>query len=305
MIDLRNTHSTSSRKITHFRTKVLSHEEGRWAAGLASRVTHLSMNDIQCPSFHRDNHVSNFSLSEILRKTIYKEVIFNQLRSVRKNYPPQNEGFPPFSLFREFLAWIISACKQCLIIGNQNAITYKEVFPYLMANKLWLGATGFASDMVFGVPKGSEVDPKDKAKAARLGYIGDFTRLGNSCWFTNIDHGRRHQPMKLMTMQDNIRYCKHKDIRENGYQRYFHYGFIDVPYTDSIPSDYNEIMGVPITFLDKYCPEQFDIQGISLSYATIKPKNLPKSQQGGPAFYIEKNGIYNRLYARILIRKKQ
>ena len=97
---------------------------------------------------------------------------------------------PPFSLFREFLEWIVGAEKGCLIIGNMNAITYKEVFPLIKDNRLWLGATGFVSDMVFGVPKGTIVDPKDKAKAAKLGYAGDYTRLGNSCWFTNLDHGR-------------------------------------------------------------------------------------------------------------------
>lgn len=100
---------------------------------------------------------------------------------------------PPFSLWREFLAWILEGKKKFLIIGNQNSITYKEVFPYIKSNELWLGATGFSSDMVFAVPKGAEVDPKDRAKAAKLGYEGDYTRLGNSCWFTNLDHGRRHQ----------------------------------------------------------------------------------------------------------------
>ena len=120
---------------------------------------------------------------------------------------------PPFSLFREFVKWIVHAGKNFLIIGNQNAIGYKELFHLIKENRLWLGATGFMSDMVFGVPKGAAIDPKDKAKAERLGYVGDYTRLGNSCWFTNLDHGRRHEPMKLMSMQDNIRYGKHKDIR--------------------------------------------------------------------------------------------
>lgn len=166
---------------------------------------------------------------------------------------------PPFSLFREFLTWIVEAGKQLLIIGNMNAITYKEVFPLIKENRLWLGATGFVSDMVFGVPKNTEVDPKDKAKAARLGYVGDFTRLGNSCWFTNIDHGRRHEPLKLMTMADNLKFSRHKDIREKGYPKYDNYDAIDVSHVDAIPSDYNGVMGVPITFLGKYCPEQFEI----------------------------------------------
>lgn len=166
---------------------------------------------------------------------------------------------PPFSLWREFLAWILEGHKKFLIIGNQNAITYKEVFPYIKANELWLGATGFSTDMVFAVPKGTEVDPKDRAKAAKLGYEGDYTRLGNSCWFTNLDHGRRHQPLQLMTVADNLKFSRHKDVKENGYPKYDNYDAIEVPYVDAIPSDYTGAMGVPITFLDKYCPDQFEI----------------------------------------------
>ena len=213
---------------------------------------------------------------------------------------------PPFSLFREFLAWIMDAGKEFLIIGSQGAVGYKEVFPLIQSNTIWLGVTGYSSDMVFGVPKGATVDPKDRAKAAKLGYVGDYTRLGNSCWFTNLDHGRRHEPLRLMTMADNLKYSRHKDLVERGcYERYYHYGFIDVPYTDSIPSDYDEEMGVPITYLDKHCPEQFEILGISTFFATIKPKGLPKSKLGGPQFYVLRGGEYERLYNRIIIRKKQ
>ncbi|MBR2959104.1 MAG: adenine-specific methyltransferase EcoRI family protein [Bacteroidales bacterium] len=213
---------------------------------------------------------------------------------------------PPFSLFREFVAWLIEADKKFLIIGNMNAITYREVFPLLQKNMIWLGATGFMTDMVFGVPEGVEVKDSDKRKAERLGYVGNYTRLGNSCWYTNIDHGKRHQPIKLMTMAWNFKHSRHKDIRGRGeYERYYHYNYIDVSFTDAIPSDYDGIMGVPISFLDKYCPEQFEILGISLTDATVKPEGLPKAKQGGPAFYIMRNGEYERLYARILIRKKQ
>ena len=112
---------------------------------------------------------------------------------------------PPFSLFREFLAWIIEGGKRFAVIGNMNAITYKEVFPLIKNNQIWLGATGNGNDMVFGVPEGAKVDDKDRQKAARLGYVGNYTRLGNSCWFTSIEHGRRHQPLSLMSMADNLR----------------------------------------------------------------------------------------------------
>lgn len=166
---------------------------------------------------------------------------------------------PPFSLFREFLAWIMEAGKQFSIIGNMNAITYKEVFPQIKENRMWLGATGNGRDMVFAVPEGAVVNERDREKAARLGYIGNYTRLGNSCWYTNIEHGRRHQPLPLMTMDENIKFSKHKEIRVRGYQPYDNYDAIEVPFTDAIPSDYYGVMGVPISFLDKYCPEQFEI----------------------------------------------
>ncbi|GHT82505.1 putative adenine-specific methylase [Actinomycetota bacterium] len=167
---------------------------------------------------------------------------------------------PPFSLFREFMAWIVETGKQFSIIGNMNAVTYKEVFPLIMENKVWKGATGNTSDMVFAVPDGAEVDEKDRAKAERLGYVGNYTRLGNSCWFTNLDHGRRHQPLPLMTMADNLKFSKHKELKgKKAYDKYDNYDAIEVPFTDAIPSDYDGVMGVPISFLDKYCPEQFEI----------------------------------------------
>ena len=171
---------------------------------------------------------------------------------------------PPFSLFREFLAWIMEGGKRFAVIGNMNAITYKEVFPLIKSNQIWLGATGNGNDMVFGVPEGAKVDDKDRQKAARLGYVGNYTRLGNSCWFTSIEHGRRHQPLSLMTMADNLRYSKHKEIRgKTTYAHYDNYDAIEVPFTDAIPSDYDGVMGVPISFLIKYCPEQFEILGIT------------------------------------------
>ena len=166
---------------------------------------------------------------------------------------------PPFSLFREFVAWVMEAEKGIVVIGNQNAITYKEIFPLLKDNRLWIGATNNGQDMVFEVPEGATVDPRDKAKAEKLGYKGNYTRLGNACWFTNIDHGRRHQPLSLMTMADNLKFSKHKQIREHGYLKYDNYDAIEVPFVDAIPSDYVEDMGVPITYLDKHNPDQFEV----------------------------------------------
>ena len=222
---------------------------------------------------------------------------------------------PPFSLFREFVAWLMEAGKNFIIIGNLNAISYKEVFPLIKDNRMWLGATGYITDMVFGVPEGTVVKESDKAKAERLGYVGNYTRLGNSCWFTNVDHGRRHQPLQLMTIADNFKHSKHKDIRgRKDYIHYENYDAIEIPYTDAIPSDYEGAMGVPLTFLDKYCPEQFEIigqtQGDSGKELGLKPyprelKKLNPSLRDGQLYYIDENGIPQKPYARLLIRKKQ
>ena len=227
---------------------------------------------------------------------------------------------PPFSLFREFVSWLISAEKKFIIIGNMNAITFSEVFPMMKANKLWLGATGFVTDMVFGVPPGTEVKESDKKKAERLGYIGNYTRLGNSCWYTNIDHGRRHKPIPLMTMEDNLRYSRHKDIKgKEAYFHYINYDAIEIPYSDAIPSDYEGAMGVPISFMDIYCPEQFEILGIDggdmgSSYGVSA--NLTKEVcnalfrehkgfRKGKLCYRNDEGKLEVCYRRVLIRKKQ
>ena len=215
---------------------------------------------------------------------------------------------PPFSLFREFLAWIAEGGKRFSMIGNSNAITYKEVFPIIKENKLWLGSTANNSDLVFEVPEGYEIKQAYREKAARMGYIGNFTRLGNACWFTNIEHGKRHQPLPLMTMEDNIKFSKHKEIRGFGYQTYANFEGLEVPFTDAIPSDYDGDMGVPISFLDKYSPEQFEIVGSSgeLGVSISQVAQPGTYQQGGPSFYVpNKDGTYERLYKRLVIRHRR
>ncbi len=159
---------------------------------------------------------------------------------------------PPFSLFREFLAWILEKDEQkkFTIIANKNAITYKEVFPLIKDNKIWSGRTEWSGGMWFETIREDDIDK-----------IEDGLNMKNipSIWLTNIEHGRRHQPLKLMTMAENIKHSKHKEVRGTGYQKYDNYDAIEVPFTDAIPSDYEGVMGVPISFLDKYCPEQFEI----------------------------------------------
>ena len=218
---------------------------------------------------------------------------------------------PPFSLFREFIAWLMEGGIQFAIIGNMNAITYKEVFPLIKDNKVWLGPSISSGDREFGVPKEYPLN----AAGWRIDENGNhFIRVKGVRWFTNIEHGRRHEPLSLMTMADNIKFSSHKDLRgRKEYQHYDNYDAIEVPYTDAIPSDYDGKMGVPISFLDKYCPEQFEIigqtQGDSGKELGLKPfdrelKKLNPSLRDGQLYYME-NGIPVKPYARILIRKQQ
>jgi len=161
---------------------------------------------------------------------------------------------PPFSLFREFVAWLVEGGVQFSIIGNQNAITYKEVFRLIRANQLWLGK-GFPRNMAhFRTPY--------KVYSQWVEQEGDdIVRVPGVQWFTNIEHGRRHEPLQLMTTSDNIKFSKHKEVRGVGYAKYDNFDAIEVPFSDAIPSDHAGVMGVPITFLGKYNPEQFEILG--------------------------------------------
>ena len=234
---------------------------------------------------------------------------------------------PPFSLFREFLAWIVEADKQFIIIGNINCVTYKEVFPLLKDNKVWMGCTIHSGDREFGVPDEYPLE----AAGCRIDENGKkYIRVKGVRWYTNIDHGSRHDPLSLMSMADNIKYSKHKEIQGKNYQHYDNYDAIEIPYSDAIPCDYEGMIGVPITFFDKYCPEQFEIVGITKTWFgmanKVYPKQIQVSKTGkktivtklndgpvieldgpldGEVYYIVEGKYYTQAYARILIRKKQ
>lgn len=182
---------------------------------------------------------------------------------------------PPFSLFREFLAWIFEGEKQFVIIGNMNAITYKEVFPLIKNDKLWTGKRFNqrvnGKNMTFYVPddyelSGTEVDIDSDGKK--------MISVAGTGWYTNLQHGRRHQRLPLMTMQDNIKFSKHKEVKGKDYKKYDNYEAIEVPFTDAIPSDYDGAMGVPISFLNKYNPEQFEIVNALNRYSLFDEDDL-------------------------------
>ncbi len=182
---------------------------------------------------------------------------------------------PPFSLFREYLAQLIEYGKQFLIIGNMNAVTYKEVFPLVQANKLWFGASIHSGDREFGVPP----DYPLNAAGWRIDEQGNkFIRVKGVRWFTNMDYPHRHEPLIL-----------YRTYSPELYPEYDNYPAINVEKTVDIPVDYDGIMGVPISFLDKYCPEQFEIVGNEYTLDI-------ESGRG----YI--NG--KRKYSRIFIRRK-
>lgn len=164
---------------------------------------------------------------------------------------------PPFSLFKEFFAWLIDGNKLFSVIANKNCITFKDVFPLIKNNKVWSGREEWAGGMWFKTTKNATDFDKE--------IDGEKFKNVPSIWITNMDHGRRHEPIRLMTMEDNIRFTKHiNDPKwKNAYKKYDNYDAIEVPFSDAIPDGYKGVMGVPITFLDKYCPEQFSIVGWS------------------------------------------
>ena len=195
---------------------------------------------------------------------------------------------PPFSLFREYIAQLMEYGKKFIIIGNGNAVNCKEVFPLIKDNKIWLGASkGIGGKFTFGVPDSYEGKYVSVENGKRIAQVN------NACWYTNIDHEKRNKPLDLY---------KHYS---NEYKHYDNYDAIDST-TAEIPMDYDGVMGVPITFLDKYCPEQFEIIGLLCDSRCGYP-----FINGTPTYVDEKHkhsvcGVLNgkAMYARILIKRK-
>ena len=191
---------------------------------------------------------------------------------------------PPFSLFREYVAQLIDYEKQFVIIGNKNAITYKEIFKLIKDNKLWIGNTPMGVDMLFDVPKEFAqklISNKKEGSSYRL-INGVVKGRAQAVWFTNLDHDKRHENLIL-----------YKTYNEAEYPKYDNYDAINVDKTADIPIDYQGAMGVPITFLDKYNPEQFEI------IKSMASTTIDESSAGYPFI----NGV--RKYARIVIKHKE
>jgi hypothetical protein len=220
---------------------------------------------------------------------------------------------PPFSIFSEYVTLLVQHGKKFLIIGNTNSITYKNVFPHIRDNKLWLGCTNFNVGMFFSVPdEWKRFHHVDEATGKKI------ARVSTSCWFTNLDHGRRHRKLPLMTMAENLKFSRNLQGKQ-AYEQYDNYDAIEVSTYKEIPSDYDGVMGVPITFLDKYNPEQFDILG---TLESSDPNNPYRTrwysvQDQKDAFFrrfgklgsfpLNMSGVINdtKVYKRILIRHRK
>ena len=232
---------------------------------------------------------------------------------------------PPFSLFREYVAQLVKYGKKFLIVGSQNAITYKEIFPLIRDDRMWLGVTPKGQDMLFDVPKGYAQELVATAKEGSAYRVVDGVikgRLGNAAWFTNLDHEKRHEELIL-----------YKRYSPEEYLTYDNYDAINVDKTAEIPMDWDGVMGVPITFLDKHNPAQFEIVGVSYlwddgfkshtfydDYAETTPDGSRTGMSGKKAngltvvrgrppngrgnYLVRGDDVVHTLYKRIFVKRK-
>ena len=198
---------------------------------------------------------------------------------------------PPFSLFREYIGQLMKYEKKFLIIGNMNAIHYKEVFPLIMENKIWTGVKPFGGGMNM-IQSAKDFDPS-KTKSYTINERGQIIKnIMGVIWFTNLDHNKRHEELDLV--------CHYS---EEEYPSYDNYDAIDVSKVQDIPYDYDGIMGVPDTFLGQHNPEQFEIIGLGCGDLG-KQAGVGKNYRGRTDLAYTKNGQHKCPYSRILIRNK-
>lgn len=201
---------------------------------------------------------------------------------------------PPFSLFRQYIDQLVKYGKKFLIIGNVNAVTYLEVFQLIKENKIWLGPSIHSGDREFGVP---DDYPLDSSGNRVDGEGKKFIRVKGVRWFTNLDHAERHEELVL-----------YKPYKAEEYPKYDNFDAIDVSKTKEIPKDYDGLMGVPITFLDRYNPEQFEIVGSFNNGVHGEELGAEKIRihSDGKSFAWNGPAINNKpLYKRIIIKRKE
>lgn len=214
---------------------------------------------------------------------------------------------PPFSLFREYIAQLMGYGKKFIVIGNLNAVTYKEIFPLLKDNKLWFGSTCFNGGAAFFYGDKSLYDPS-KMYDPKNAFLKDdkfYWRVNGVRWFTNVPHQKRNTPINLF-----------KKYNSTDFPTYNNYNAIEVSRVENIPEDYDGVMGVPVSFFDKYCPDQFEIIGLlgnfkqelcdasggSLMCGSDVSKYKLAGTQNGPVVIVD--GTPTPTYKRILIKRK-
>ena len=273
--------------------------DDRWSSFFkyfSMNFEHLGLVKLTCVSHSKDGHGMKYVFDGDINKNRMvddEEVIITELNGHGDFRDDECRALldesdvvvtnPPFSLFREFIALMMEFNKKFIIVGNGNAVTYKEVFPYIKNNQIWMGASkGIGGKMSFYAS--DDYDNKHN-------YFNEdgrkLAQVNTACWFTNIEYSKRHLPLDL-----------YKRYNPTEYPKYDNYDAIECGKTCDIPMDYDGVIGVPITFLDKYCPEQFEILGLM---SGAKGENLTNGDDGRAKFYINNKGVY----ARILIRHKK
>lgn len=259
---------------------------------------HLGLKQLVCVSYNENGHGMKYTYNGDLNNNRMAddiEIVEEQLNGNGSYSSDESIELlkecdvvvtnPPFSLFRDFVALLMQYNKKFLVIGNVNAVTYKEIFPLIKENKMWLGPSITSGDRAFRVPQDYELN----ASGCGIDENGDkFIKVKGVRWFTNIPHDKRNQPLDLF-----------KKYNPTEYPKYDNYDAIECSKTANIPMDYDGVIGVPITFLDKYCPTQFEI--VDAREIALKDNLKKKSTY----LIKDKDGMINGkpTYARICVRK--
>jgi len=339
-----NLHNASKNKKDEFYTQLtdIEREINHYKEHLKGKVIFCNCDDPELSNFWKFFHLNfeKLGIKKLISTHFVYEDIFQKGETYKLEYEGGNDGDimvgvktilnengdfrskecveileksdvvitnPPFSLFREYVVQLVEYKKKFIIIGDQNAITYKEVFKLIKENKIWLGIDNGGTKW-FQVPQHYNIETKSRIKIEN--GVKYFSK-GSIMWFTNLDHKKRHEDLIL-----------YKTYNKKDYPKYDNYKAINVDVTKEIPVDYDGVMGVPITFLDKYNPEQFEIigQGQGNLYRELTPKGLNQKfvndyyRQGGKGLikedhpvlgYYDENGKAVIPYMRILIKKKE
>ena len=280
----------------------IENELRHYTEHFSGKVVYCNCDDPRVSNFF---HYFSYNFERLGLKKLVTACYRNKERDLFSRHDPQADIVvtnPPFSLFRQYVAQLVRYGKEFLIVGSQNAVTYKEIFPLIKDNKLWLGLTPKGQDMLFDVPEGyaQELVATGKEGSAYRVVEGVIKgRLGNAAWFTNLDHRKRHEELIL-----------YKRYSPEEYPAYDNYNAINVDKIADIPMDWDGAMGVPVTFLDKHNPEQFEVLGITdrdnnsgLKTKEYSLADLPNAGNLNRRGVIRAGGEFRPTYVRLLIKR--